>query len=192
MDQSNLEISELLVAWRHGDREAWDKLIPVVYEELRIQARRQLRKERNNHTLRTTALVHEAYLKLADQHSAGWENREHFIRLASEIMRRVLVDYARGRKSEKRGGDAETVSIDSTFQIAIDNSDINLLELDAALSKLASMDPQQAKIVEVRYFAGCSIEETARVVGVSTATVKRDWASAKAWLKHELENIHKT
>jgi RNA polymerase sigma factor (TIGR02999 family) len=107
-------------------------------------------------------------------------------------MRRVLVDYARGRKSEKRGGDAEVVSIDSTFQIAIDNSDINLLELDAALSKLASMDPQQAKIVEVRYFAGCSIEETARVVGVSTATVKRDWASAKAWLKLELENIHKT
>jgi RNA polymerase sigma factor (TIGR02999 family) len=185
-DQSSSEISGLLAAWNDGDLDAWNQLIPIVYDELRGQARRHLRRERDNHTLRTTALVHETYLKLAGQRFANFENRAHFFWLASEIMRRVLVDYAKGRNREKRGGDVEIVPINSSFQIAIDNSDINLLELDAALVKLALMDPQQAKIVEVRYFGGCSIEETAEVVGVSVATVKRDWASAKAWLNHEL------
>lgn len=180
------DISELLAACNSGDKEAWDRLIPVVYDELRGQARRHLRRERDNHTLRTTALVHETYIKLADQRFFNWENRAHFFWLASEIMRRVLVDYARGRNREKRGGEYEIVSMDSKFQIAIDSSNINLLELDSALNRLAEIDPQQAKVVEIRYFGGCSIEETAEILGVSIATVKRDWATAKAWLHHEL------
>jgi RNA polymerase sigma factor (TIGR02999 family) len=195
MERSNQrgeEISELLAAWTDGDREAWNELIPIVYDELRQQASRHLRGERDNHTLRTTALVHETYMKLAGQRFANWENRAHFFWLASEIMRRVLVDYARIRKSEKRGGDVDHVPVNSSFDIAIDNSDINLLELDAAITKLASMDPQQAKVVEVRYFGGCSIEETAQVIGVSVATIKRDWASAKAWLAHELKEGHRS
>lgn len=186
-DQRSSEISELLAAWNDGDLDAWNDLIPIVYDELRKQAHRQLRHERQDHTLRTTALVHETYLKLADQRFANFENRAHFFWLASEIMRRVLVDYARSRKSDKRGGEVEVLSMDSSFQIAIDNSEIDLLDLDAALTKLALMDPQQAKIVEVRYFGGCGIEETAKVVGVSVTTVKRDWAAAKAWLSYELK-----
>ncbi len=182
------DISEMLAACNGGDKEAWDRLIPVVYEELRGQARRHLRRERDNHTLRTTALVHETYMKLADQRFSNWENRAHFFWLASEIMRRVLVDYARGRNREKRGGDLEIVSMDSNFQIAIDSSNINLLELDSALNQLAAIDPQQAKVVEIRYFGGCSIEETAEILDVSIATVKRDWATAKAWLHHELHS----
>jgi RNA polymerase sigma factor (TIGR02999 family) len=186
-DQRGEEISELLAAWSEGDREAWNALIPIVYDELRAQARRHLRLERGNHTLQTTALVHETYLKLAGRRFAHWENRARFFWLASEIMRRVLVDYARGRNRDKRGGEAEIVSINSTFEIAIDNSDVNLLDLDAALTKLASIDPRQAKIVEVRYFGGCDIDETAEIVGVSVTTIKRDWAAAKAWLALELK-----
>ena len=186
--QQNGEVSELLVALNNGDGEAWNRLVPIVYDELRKQARNHLRRERGDHTLRTTALVHEAYLKLADQHAANWEGRAHFFWLASEMMRRVLVDYARSRNREKRGGDVEIVSMTSAFQIAIDSSEVDLLELDAALKTLAILDPQQAKIVEIRYFAGCSIEETAKIVGVSVATVKRDWATAKAWLNHRLNS----
>lgn len=182
------EISELLNAWNGGDGDAWNRLVPVVYDELRKQASRHLRNERINHTLRTTALVHEAYMKLADQHTANWEGRKHFFWLASEIMRRVLVDYARGRNRVKRGGEVEIVSMDSAFQIAIDNSEVNLLELDTALNKLAVIDPQQAKVVEIRYFGGCNIDETAHIIGVSVATVKRDWAAAKAWLNRELKS----
>lgn len=180
------DVSGLLTAWSGGDSDAWNRLVPIVYDELRRRAHSHLRKERDNHTLRTTALVHEAYLKLAEQRSAKWENRSHFYWLASEMMRRVLVDYARGRNRVKRGGEVEIVSMNSDFQIAIDNSEIDLLGLDAALTKLAKIDPQQAKAVEIRYFGGCSIEQTAEILGVSAATVKRDWASAKAWLRREL------
>lgn len=187
-DQRGTEISGLLAAWNDGDLEAWNALIPIVYDELRQQAHRHLRRERENHTLRTTALVHETYLKLANQRFANFENRAHFFWLASEIMRRLLVDYARTRNSDKRGGEAEIFSIDSSFQIAVESSEVNLLDLDDALNKLALMDPQQAKIVEVRYFGGCSIEETAAAVGVSVTTVNRDWAAAKAWLAHELKS----
>jgi RNA polymerase sigma-70 factor (ECF subfamily) len=184
----NEEVSGLLAAWSNGDPGAWDRLVPIVYDELRRRARNHLRKERGNHTLRTTALVHEAYLKLAEQRSATWENRAHFYWLASEMMRRVLVDYARGRNREKRGGEFEIIPMNSEFQIAIDNSEIDLMALDTALEKLAAVDPQQAKVVEVRYFGGCSIEETAQIIGVSITTVKRDWAVAKAWLKRELSS----
>ena len=185
-EQRGTEISGLLAAWNEGDLEAWNALIPIVYDELKQQAHRHLRRERQDHTLRTTALVHAPYLKLANQRFAHFENRAHFFWLASEIMRRLLVDYAKGRNRDKRGGDAETFSIDSSFQIAVESSEVNLIDLDEALTKLALMDPQQAKIVEVRYFGGCSVEETAAAVGVSVATVKRDWAAAKAWLAHEL------
>ncbi len=182
------EISELLAEWNQGDREAWNRLVPIIYDELRDAARRQLRHERSDHTLRTTGLVHEAYLKLAQQRVVGWENRGHFFWVASEIMRRFLVDYARGRNRNKRGGEIEILPINPAFQIAIDNAGIDMLGLDAALRKLSEWDAQQSTIVELRYFGGCSIHETAEILGISTATVSRDWAAAKAWLHHELNS----
>lgn len=182
------DISELLTAWNGGDVEAWNKLVPIVYDELRQRAHAQLYKERDGHTLRTTALVHEAYLKLAGQTAANWENRVHFYSLASEMMRRVLVDYARGRNREKRGGDVDIIPFHSDFQIAVSTSEVDLLKLDDALTALATIDPQQAKVVELRYFGGCSIEETAEILGISVITVNREWAMAKAWLKRELTN----
>lgn len=182
------QVSELLAAWNGGDREAWNRLVPVVYDELREHARRILRQERSGHTLQTTALVHETYLKLAGQRVVNWENRAHFFWLASEIMRRLLVDYARRRNRQKRGGELEILPMNSAFQIVVDNSGIDLLALDAALIKLAEWDAQQAKIVEIRYFGGCSIDETAEILGISSATVNRDWAAAKAWLHHELKS----
>lgn len=180
-------VSELLSRWNSGEPSAWDNLVPVIYNELRDQARRLLRGERSAHTLQTTDLVHEAYIKLAGQRVIEWENRAHFFWLASEIMRRILVDYARRRNRHKRGGDAVIFPMHSDFQIAIDNSGIDVEGLDAALTKLATFDPQQAKIVELRFFGGRSIAETAETMGVSTATVKRDWAVAKAWLYNELK-----
>lgn len=182
-------ISELLDAWSGGDREAWNRLVPLVYDELRGQAHRFLRLERANHSLQTTALVHETYLKMVEQRAVHWENRKHFFWLAAEIMRRILVDYARHRKRQKRGGEVEFLPLDSTFQIADDESEIDLLALDEALDKLARFDRQQAKVVELRFFSGLNIEETAEVLSVSPATVKRDWAMAKAWLFHELNHV---
>lgn len=184
------EVSELLAAWNDGDRDAWNRLVPVVYDELREAARRHLRQERAEHTLQTTGLVHETYLKLAQQRVVGWENRGHFFWVASEIMRRVLVDCARGRNRLKRGGGGATIPLNSAFQVAVENSTVDLLELDAALTKLAEWDEQQAKVVELRYFGGCSIDETAQILGVSTASVNRDWAAAKAWLRHQLSRDH--
>jgi RNA polymerase sigma factor (TIGR02999 family) len=180
-------ISELLNACSGGDREAWNRLVPLVYDELRGQAHRHLRRERQNHTLRTTALVHETYLKLIEQRVVQLESRKHFFWLAAEIMRRILVDYAKRRNRQKRGGEVEVLPFDSDLQVAVEESEIDLLALDEALKKLAEMDAQQAKIVELRYFSGLSIEETAEVLSVSVSTVKRDWAMAKAWLRHELE-----
>lgn len=179
-------ISELLDAWSGGDREAWNELVPLVYDELRGQAHRYLRGERANHTLQTTGLVHETYLKMVEQRAIRWDNRAHFFWLASEIMRRILVDYAKNKKRQKRGGNIEILPLDSTLQIAVDETDVDLLALDEALTRLAEMDEQQSKIVELRYFTGLNIEETAEVLSISPATVKRDWAMAKAWLHHEL------
>lgn len=183
----NGQISELLLAWKSGERDAWNRLTPLVYDELRLQARRMLRRERPGHTLQTTALVHETYLKLADQRDVNWENRAHFFWLAAEIMRRILVDYARSQNRLKRGGDIEIVQMDSRLQIAIENAGVDIIALDSALTRLAEWDEQQAKIVELRYFGGCSVDETAQVLGVSVSTVNRDWAAAKAWLLHELK-----
>jgi RNA polymerase sigma factor (TIGR02999 family) len=181
------EISALLTAWNEGDPDAWNRLVPIVYEELRMRARSYLRKERKGHTLRTTALVHEAYIRLASQRKANAQNLSHFYAIASEMMRRVLVDHAKMHNREKRGGgEIEVVRFHSEFTIAIENSEVDLLRLDEALVRLAELDPQQARVVEIRYFGGCTIEETAETLGISVPTVNRDWAMAKAWLRREL------
>ncbi|MGD9588367.1 MAG: sigma-70 family RNA polymerase sigma factor [Pyrinomonadaceae bacterium] len=179
------QVSELLAEWNSGNRDALDKLVPLIYDELKRQARRHLRHERANHTLETSAIVHEAYIKLAEQRDVIWENRAHFFWLASEIMRRVLVDYARGRNRKKRGAGAEMISLDTGLGAGV-RPGTDLLELDDALKKLEEKDRQQAKVVELRYFAGLNVSETAEALGVSEATVKRDWAAAKAWLRREL------
>ena len=179
-------ITELLRAWSDGEREGMDALVPLVYDELKRQARRYLRRERAGHTLQTTALVNEAYLRLIDQRNVKWQNRAHFFGIAAQMMRRILVDYAKNRKSLKRGGAAENLPLDEAFTVATDERDLDLLALDEALNGLAEMDELQARIVELRYFSGLSIAETAEVVGLSTTTVKVNWNMAKAWLHHEL------
>jgi RNA polymerase sigma factor (TIGR02999 family) len=179
-------VTQLLQAWGSGDREAIDKLFPAVYEELRRQARRHLRAERANHTLQATALVNEAYIKLVDQRQAQWQNRAHFFGIAAQAMRRILVDHARGRRAAKRGGSAVQVSLEVAQDVA-EASNVDLMDLDQALTRLSALDPQQARIVELRYFSGMSIEETAGALGISPATVKRDWSMARAWLRRELE-----
>lgn len=187
--QQNNDVSELLRAWNQGDEDAFNRLVPMVYDELRSCAHRHLRSERSNHTLQTTALVHETYVRLTDQRVANWKDRAQFFWLASETMRRVLVDYARARSREKRGGEVEIVSMHSELQIAVDNSAVDLMGLDEALNGLAALDPQQARIVQLRYFGGCSIEETADFLNISVNTVKRDWEVAKAWLRRELKRV---
>ena len=181
------EISELLKAWSDGEPGAADEIMPLVYGELRRQARRYLRRERANHTLQSTALVHEAYIRLVGQRDVTWQNRAHFFGIAAEMMRRILVNYALRAACEKRGGEAVTIAVDcGSFQIADRTADVNLIELDEALNRLADLDGRQAKVVELKYFGGLSIEETAEVLGVSNATVKREWNMARAWLRAEL------
>lgn len=172
--------------WNGGDGEAWNILVPLVYDELHKQAHNRLKNERENHTLQTSAIVHETYVKLTEQRQVNWENRAHFFWLASEIMRRILVDYARGRNRQKRGGNLDLLTLNSALQVAVDRSEVDLLALHEALTRLAQKDNQQAKIVELRYFCGCSIRDAAETLGISAATVKRDWAVAKAWLRHQL------
>jgi RNA polymerase sigma-70 factor (ECF subfamily) len=176
----------MLRAWGDGDRAILDQLLPFVYEELHRQAHRYLRRERANHTLQTTALIHEAYLKLIDQRAVVWQNRAHFFGIAANAMRRILVDYARTKNREKRGGPAADLPLDEAMTIAATGQNIDLLALDEALTRLAAIDEQQVHVVELKYFSGLSIEETAEALGVSPATVKRDWQMAKAWLRHEL------
>jgi RNA polymerase sigma factor (TIGR02999 family) len=160
-------------------------LVPAVYEELRRQAHRYLQHERPGHTLETTGLVHEAYLRLVDQRQADWQNRAHFFGLAGQMMRRVLIDYARSKQTAKRGGGGIQVTLEDAMAAAEERG-IDLLELDEALCRLAELDPQQAKVVELRYFAGLGIEETAVALEISPATVKREWAMARAWLRRDL------
>lgn len=180
------DITEILQAWNDGRREALDEIVPLVYDELRRQARRYLRRERGNHTLQTTALVNEAYLKLIDQRNVAWQNRAHFFGIAASLMRRILVDYARTKHRHKRGGAAENLPLDEAILIKAEGNDLDLLALDEALNRLAAIDAQQARIVELRYFSGLSIEETAEVLAISIATVKRNWNMARAWLHREL------
>jgi RNA polymerase sigma-70 factor (ECF subfamily) len=184
--ENSPDVTLMLKQWSGGNAEVLDNLMPLVYDELRRQASRFLRKERANHTLQTTALINEAYLKLIDQRGTQWQNRAHFFAIASVAMRRILVDYAKARHREKRGGAGSDLPLDEALQIFSKEKSIDLVALDEALNKLAEFDPRQAKVVELRYFSGLSIDETAEVLGVSNATVRLDWNMAKAWLRKEI------
>ena len=179
-------VTRLLLAWRQGKQDALDQLIPIVYEELRQQAHRYLQREQRGHSLQTTALINEAYLRLLDCKKVGWKNRAHFFAVTAQMMRRILVDCARSRRSKKRGGDLEKTTLDQklTFSIAR-NSD--LVALDDALNELALIDERRSRVVELRFFGGLSIEETAEVLGVCPDTVVRDWRLAKVWLAREVK-----
>jgi RNA polymerase sigma factor (TIGR02999 family) len=178
-------VTQLLIAWNGGDKQALDKLLPVVYDELRRQAARYLRRERPGHTLQTTALIHEAYLRLIDQKSVQWQNRAQFFGIAAQMMRRILVDHARTKHRAKRGGSDIRVSLTDATKVSKDPG-VDLVELDEALNRLTKIDPQQSKIVELRFFSGLNVEETAAALQISPATVKRDWKVAKAWLYREI------
>jgi RNA polymerase sigma factor (TIGR02999 family) len=181
------QVTELLSQVRGGKREALDVLLPVVYGELRKIAARYMRAEWEGHTLQPTALVHEAYLRLVDQRDVEWQSRAHFFGVAAQLMRRLLVDHARGRNRRKRGGGLLVVPLDGNDVAGpAPDEGIDMVGLDAALDRLSELSPQQGRIVELRYFGGLSIEETAEVLGVSTMTVKRGWAMARAWLRREL------
>ncbi|HEY0079786.1 MAG TPA: sigma-70 family RNA polymerase sigma factor [Pyrinomonadaceae bacterium] len=175
------DVTQLLIDWSDGKREALDKLLPLVYDELRQLAERYLRRERKDHTLQATALVHEAYLKLIDQRSVHWQNRAHFFGVAAQAMRRILVDHARGHQAVKRGSGDIKISLDENLLVS-DERAAELVALDDAMNALAEIDPQKSQIVELRFFGGLSIEETAEVLGIGTATVIRQWRMAKAWL----------
>lgn len=186
VDLSSAEVTVLLSELAKGKQEAAAKLMPLVYGELRRMADRYMRRERDGHTLQTTALVHEAYLKLVEQRSVDWQSRAHFFGIAAQLMRRVLIDHARGHLREKRGGGQQIVPLDEALVFSPQNSGA-LIELDSALEKLGARDARQAKIVELRFFGGLTVEEAAEVLGVSPKTVKRDWSVAKAWLHGELK-----
>lgn len=179
------EVTQLLRDWRNGNKAALDVLMPAVYDELRRLASGFLRRERSDHTLQTTALVHEAYIHLVDQNETDWQNRAHFFGAAAQLMRRILVDYARARRAAKRGGGALKVTLNEVV-IGSTGKDIDVIALDEALNELAALDSQQSRLVELRYFSGLSIEETAEVMAISPATVKRQWNSAKAWLHRRM------
>jgi len=178
-------VTRLLIEWGDGNQQALEALVPLIYKELRNLAHNFLYRERPGHTLQTTALVHEAYLKLIDQNDARWQNRAHFFAIAAQAMRRILIDSARKHAAAKRGGPQAELSLDEVADIALE-PDSNLLKLDEALNELAKIDPRQSRIVELRYFGGLTIEETAEVTSVSPATVKREWMMARAWLHQEI------
>jgi len=178
-------VTRLLLEWKSGNSDARDLLTPIVYDELRRQAARYLRREQAGHTLQTTALIHEAYVRLVDQRNVQWQNRAHFFGIAAQLMRRILVDHARTKKRVKRGGSKVQVSLaDAT--VATTGPDLDIVALDEALERLEKLDQQQSRVVELRYFSGLTVEETAEVMGISTATVKREWSVARAWLHREL------
>lgn len=177
-------ITQLLCEWSEGNQAAVDQLMPLVYDELRRLARSYLRRERPDHTLQSTALVHEAYIRLIDQHSVNWQNRAHFFGIASQMMRRILVNHALARGAAKRGGPATKLSLDEA--VRFEQPDVDLIALDEALKEMETLDPRQARIVELRFFGGLSIEETAEVVNLSPATVKREWSTARLWLRRQI------
>jgi len=181
-------VTELLLAWSEGDRQALDRLVPLVYAELRRQARVQLARERGSHTLQPTALVHEIFLRLVDQSRVRWQNRAHFFGVAAQLMRRILVDLARARGAAKRGGGTVCVSLSDAAETSA-RPETDVLFLHRALERLASLDERQARVVELRYFGGLSVEEAAVVLDLSEITVKRDWAMAKAWLHWSKRSI---
>jgi RNA polymerase sigma factor (TIGR02999 family) len=180
---SGPQLTQLLEAWRKGDSDAADKLVPLVYAELRRMAASKLRSERGGHTLQPTALVHEAWLRLMQQSESGWQNREQFFAIAAQAMRRILVDHARKRHASKRGDGDAPLDLDEVSRIVtVTLPDERLLALDEALERLAILDARQAKIIELRFFGGLSVEETASVLAISPTTVKREWATGRAWL----------
>lgn len=179
------DVTRLLVDWSNGNQAALENLTPLVYGELRRLASRYLRRERPDHTLQSTALVHEAYMRLIDQRNVRWQNRAHFFGVAAQLIRRILVDHARSRMAAKRGAAVCKLSLDEAIETP-GARDLDLAALDDALNALARIDPQQSRIVELRFFTGLSIDETAEVLHVSPATVKRDWTTAKAWLFREI------
>jgi RNA polymerase sigma factor (TIGR02999 family) len=185
------DVTEILQEVRQGDKDAAARLMPLVYDELRRLAEHYLRQERPDHTLQATALVHEAYLKLIDQRRVDWQNRAHFFAVAAQLMRRILVDHARRHRASKRGGFQHKLSLDEAIDYS-QSRDVDLVALDDALHALAHLDERQSQIVELRFFGGLTIEETAEALGVSPATVKVDWSMAKAWLRREIsgENQH--
>lgn len=189
MAPSSPNVTQLLREWSQGgDRQALDRLLPLVYTELHKQAARYLRKERVGHTLQPTALVHEAYLRLVNQRDVAWQNRAHFFGICAQLMRRILVDHARERQAEKRGGAGMVrVTLDERVA-AVEEREVDLLALDEALTRLTAMDERQARVVELRFFSGLNVEETAEVMEVSPATVKLDWSMAKAWLRREMKD----
>jgi RNA polymerase sigma-70 factor (ECF subfamily) len=189
VDFASAELTVLLTRLASGDQQAASELIPLVYQELHGIAHRYMRRERVDHTLQSTALVHEAYLKLIEQRSVNWQSRAHFFGIAAQIMRRILVDYARGQMRQKRNRGLEAIPLDEALVLS-PNRERNLVELDAALDRLAATDARQAKIVELRFFGGLTVDEAAEVLGLSPKTVKRDWSVAKAWLHGELKQSH--
>jgi RNA polymerase sigma factor (TIGR02999 family) len=180
------DITELLEAWGEGDEAAFERLVPLVYGELRRMARRHMYRESEGHLLQTTALVHEAYLKLVSQKNAKWQNRAHFFAVSSQQMRRILVDAARSKLRQKRGADAPVVSLEDAPELSVSRA-AEFVALDDALQQLAQLDPRRARVVEMRYFGGMSMEETAAALKVSEETVARDWKAARAWLFTELD-----
>jgi RNA polymerase sigma factor (TIGR02999 family) len=183
----NNDVTNLLVAWSEGKQEALDELLPLVYAELRKMAKRFMNSQPSGHTLQTTALIHEAYLKLADQKDKTWQNRAHFFAVAARAMRQILVDHARTRQRDKRGGKTQVLSLDQVAEISTERI-AEIVALDEALIQLEGLEERKSQVVELRYFAGLSIEETAEVLKVSPETVQRDWRFAKSWLLRELSN----
>ncbi len=179
------EVTQLLLDWSNGDQAAFDALMPLVYNQLRQMAHRYMSQERPGHTLQTTALVNEAYLRLIDQRQVHWQNRAHFFAVAAQAMRRILIDHARKQRYAKRGGGARKISLDEAAVMSQERA-ADLLALDEALKSLAAIDPQQSRVVELRFFGGLTIEETAEVLRLSVDMVKREWATAKAWLFREM------
>ena len=182
---STHEVTELLTAWSGGDKAALDKLMPLIHQELRRLAHHYMSRERTGHTMQTTALVNEAYLRLVNREGVNWQNRAHFFAIASQLMRHILVDHARSHAYAKRGGGAQTISLDEAMVVSQERA-ADVVALDDVLKELAHIDPQQSRIVELRFFGGLTIEETAEVLALSPATIKREWSTARAWLYHEL------
>jgi RNA polymerase sigma-70 factor, ECF subfamily len=186
MTLASLELTSLLDDWNNGDPAALEKLTPLIYDELRRIAHRYAQRERNGHTLQTTALINEAYVRLAGSERPNWQNRSHFFAVTAQVMRHILIDHARRRRYLKHGGDAQQVSISEVALMADDRA-AELLALDEALDELAKLDPRKTSVVELRYFAGLTLEETAEALGTSLMTVRRDWRAAKAWLFRRLK-----
>lgn len=183
-------VTQLLAEWQLGNRDALDELMPLVYGELRAIAGRYLSRESSSHTLQSTALVHEAYMKLVGQRNVRWQNRAHFFGIAAQMMRRILVDHARHQHRLKRGGPTPTLSLDEAMGASEPETEVDLLALDDALTSLTLIDPRGARVVELRFFSGLTVEETAEVMTISAGTVKRDWNTARAWLYREMRQPH--